>query len=224
MADMRGVNKYWQQLTDAKVQEGAHRRMVGGMWEEIGLLQFQFLKERGLRPSQVLFDVGCGSMRGGLHFIRYLDAGNYVGLDINESLLKAGAGEIAAAGLTDKRATLVQDADFDFGKIGRKADMAVAVSVFTHLHMNHILRCLVRLRPQLAAGGVFYATFFECPEDKVLADIEQFPGKLSRLDSDPFHYPRSIIRWLAEYSGYRPEFLGDWGHPRDQKMVMFTPI
>lgn len=223
MADMRGVNKYWRQLTDAELEEGVHRGMVGGMWDEIGLLQYGYLKEQGLRPSQVLFDIGCGSMRGGLHFIRYLEPGNYVGLDINESLLKAGEQEIAAAGLADRRPTLIQDADFDFDKIGRKADVALAISLFTHLHVNFIIRCLSSLRPHLSKGGALHATFFECPEGRELEGIEQFPGKLTHIDSDPFHYPPSMIRWMAEHCGYKLEHLGDWGHPRNQKMAVFRP-
>lgn len=220
MTDMRGINNYWGQLTDEELKQGAHRRRVGGMWDEIGTLQFQYLKDQGLRPSQVLFDVGCGAMRGGLHFIRYLEPGNYVGLDINESLLKAGRQEIDAAGLANKNPTLIQDEDFDFGKVGRKADLALAVSLFTHLPVNIIIRCLLSLRPHLSKDGAFHATFFECPEGQVLKSIEQFPGKLSHFDSDPFHYPPSIVRWMAEYCGYRLERLGDWGHPRNQKMAV----
>lgn len=43
-----------------------HRNYVGGLWDEIGLLQFEFLKSRGLKPHHVLVDIACGSLRAGV--------------------------------------------------------------------------------------------------------------------------------------------------------------
>jgi len=61
------------------VLEPAHWGAVGGLWREIGQLQFRLMVDEGLTPRHRLLDVGCGSMRGGVHFIRHLDAGHYVG-------------------------------------------------------------------------------------------------------------------------------------------------
>ena len=71
-----------------------HRRAVGGMWEEIGKLQFNFLVEQGLKPGHFLLDVGCGRLRGGIHFIRYLEPEHYFGIDISKVLLAAGRFEL----------------------------------------------------------------------------------------------------------------------------------
>ncbi len=38
---------------------------VGGLWDEIGQLQFDFLRAKGLLPRHKLLDFGCGSLRGG---------------------------------------------------------------------------------------------------------------------------------------------------------------
>lgn len=48
------------------------RGKVGGMWEEIGMLQFQFLVAQGIRAEHRLLDVGCGCLRGGIHLTGYL--------------------------------------------------------------------------------------------------------------------------------------------------------
>src|ERR1700744_5017746 len=51
-------------------------------WREAG--HGPFLKYRKLcklEPAQKLVDYGCGSLRLGVNFIEYLDAGNYMGLD-----------------------------------------------------------------------------------------------------------------------------------------------
>ena len=69
-----------------------HRGYVGGKWDELGRLQFDFMVARGLQPEHVFLDVACGSLRGGVHFIKYLDAGNYLGIDKERALVRRGPG------------------------------------------------------------------------------------------------------------------------------------
>ena len=42
-----------------------HREFVGGIWEVMGKLQFDFLVKQGLRPNHVFLDIACGSLRAG---------------------------------------------------------------------------------------------------------------------------------------------------------------
>ena len=79
-----------------------HREAVGGLWEEMGRLQFDFLVEQGLQPHHKFLDIGCGSMRGGRHFIAHLDPGNYFGVDREAKLLSSGKTELAAQGLLER--------------------------------------------------------------------------------------------------------------------------
>lgn len=46
-------------------REGPHRGAVGGMWDQIGKLQFEFMVKHGLKPEHKFLDIGCGSLRGG---------------------------------------------------------------------------------------------------------------------------------------------------------------
>ena len=71
-----------------------HREAVGGLWEEMGRLQFDFVANQGLKPDHKLLDIGCGSMRGGVHFVSYLENSNYYGVDCNKALLDAGRNEL----------------------------------------------------------------------------------------------------------------------------------
>ena len=48
---MTQLNAYWQQLTDEQIRAGEHRDLIGGLWEELGELQFKFLLSAGLRPD-----------------------------------------------------------------------------------------------------------------------------------------------------------------------------
>lgn len=39
------------------------REKVGGLWEQLGSLQFEYLVRNGLEPHHFLLDIGCGSLR-----------------------------------------------------------------------------------------------------------------------------------------------------------------
>ena len=217
------VNSYGRELTAEEIAAAGHRDFVGGMWDEIGALQFEFLKARGLARSHRLADVGCGALRGGVHFVRYLDPGRYYGLDVNASLLEAGRRELAAAGLAGRAPQLIADGGFALSRFGVEFDVALAVSVFTHLPMNHIVRCLVETRAVLRPGAVFYATYFEAPGNPHLVPLPHAPGGIvTHYDADPYHYAFAQVQWMAATAGMAVELVGPWGHPRDQRMLAFT--
>lgn len=217
------INRYGRQLSDEEIRAGVHRRFVGGMWDEIGKLQLDFLVRAGLRPDHRLLDVGCGALRGGLHFIRYLDRGHYFGIDSNPSLVAAGRIELEAAGLSDREPTLCVDGAFDIARLGQTFDFALAVSLFTHLPMNHIVRCLAAVGGSLAPGGRLLATFFQAPHPACLSELVQQPGGITtRYDADPYHYAVAELSMLADLAGLDTQLIGEWGHPRGQRMIQFV--
>lgn len=216
------INEYGRQLGPAEIAAGEHRTFVGGLWDEMGALQFEFLKAQGLQPGHRLVDVGCGALRGGVHFIRYLAPGHYHGIDINASLLEAGTREIAQLQLDWKEPHLLVNERFELFRFATRFDCAIATSVFTHLPLNHILRCMVEVRKVLNPGARFHATFFEAPTNAHLDPLPHTPGGISTcLDADPYHYGVDEIRWVAGNAGLVAERIGDWGHPRDQRMWSF---
>src|SRR4051794_24004227 len=58
--------EYGEPLSEAAIEKGAHRRRVGGRWQELGSLQLDFMVAQGLQPQHRLLDVGCGALRGGV--------------------------------------------------------------------------------------------------------------------------------------------------------------
>ncbi len=216
------INEYGRQLDPAEIEAGEHRSFVGGLWEEMGALQFDFLRAQGLQPGQRLVDVGCGALRGGVHFIRYLETGHYYGIDINASLIEAGAREIAQLQLDSKEPHLLVNERFELSRFATRFDCAIATSVFTHLPLNHILRCMVEVRRVLNPGARFFATFFEAPTSAHLDALPHQPGGVvTYLDTDPYHYSTDEIRWVAGNAGLAALRIGDWNHPRDQRMWSF---
>jgi len=90
-------------LTGEQMDINIHRDFVGGMWDELGRLQTDFLIAEGLKSDMRFLDIGCGCLRDGVHLIRFLLPGNYFGLDISESLLQAGYDiELPKVGLQEK--------------------------------------------------------------------------------------------------------------------------
>jgi SAM-dependent methyltransferase len=202
-----------------------HRRAVGGAgdrWEEIGRLQFEFLLGEGLEPQHHLLDMGCGSLRGGVHFIRYLEAGHYFGVDRSSSLLRRGESELKRAGVTGRNPTLVARSNFVAADLGPSFDFAIAQSLFTHLTFNSIVRCVAEVSRALRPGGRFFATFFASPGPRLrTAPMLELPIT-AKLDADPYYYDPALFSWLCEGSDLACEYRGEWDHPVSQHMLIFT--
>lgn len=198
------------------VRQAGHREYVGGLWDEVGRLQLGFLRGQGLRRDHRLLDIGCGALRGGVHLIRYLYWDRYTGVDKEPELLRIGAErEVGPAIMAAKRPTLLALADFEFDRLPTRPDIAWAHSLFTHLPMEYILRCLANLRPVMAPGGVLYATFGECDEPK---DNPAEPH-----DHRLFEYTPAEMTEAGRATGWRVQHLGKWGHPRGHRMLKLTP-
>jgi SAM-dependent methyltransferase len=211
------------------VQQGLHREIIGGLWDELGQLQHDFLSTQGLRPEHHLLDIGCGSLRGGVKIIPYLAPGHYWGIDNNEALLQAGwERELVTLGLHSRqpRDQLVVLSDFQFERLGQRFDVAIAHSVFTHISLNRIRRCLGRLAPQMNPGGRFFATFFEVEASSEREDdlLHQPGGVTTFSDRDPYHYRLRDFEYAIEDLPWRIEYIGHWGHLRDQRMLLFVRI
>ena len=218
------INTYYDlHLDQTDIDAGRHREAVGGLWDEIGLLQYNFLLERGLRPDHRLVDIGCGALRGGIHFVRHLDVGHYHGIDLSAAMIEAGRHELRLARLLHKEPRLIEDNAFAMTRFGERFDYALAISLFTHLPLNHIVRCLVETYKVLTEGGRFYATFFEAPAPAHLDPIRHEPGGIvTHYDSDPYHLAFEECVWAAGQAGLNAELIGKWKHPRDQRMLCFT--
>jgi SAM-dependent methyltransferase len=201
-----------------------HRAAVGGMFDEIGRLQLEFLKSQGLAPGDRLLDVGCGCLRGGIHFVGYLDRGKYYGVDLSGELIRAGLEvELPRAGLRGRLAAdhLLVNGDFEAWRFGATFDVAWAQSVFTHLPGDVIRKCLTEVARCVRPGGRFFATFFESGDDPSQPVAQQPGGHTTYPDRDPFHYRFADLAALGDGLPWRATRIGDWGHPRAQRMARF---
>jgi SAM-dependent methyltransferase len=186
---------------------------IGGLWNELGRLQFSFLQRRGLKPHHQLLDYGCGTLRGGRLFIPYLDAGNYLGVDISVKAIERAREVIEEEQLTTKAPELIwnKEASLDFSEIGEKTfDFVIAQSVFTHLLPEHIETCISHIPRILKSDGRFFFTNF---------DAHEFTKKSEK----DFAHPTSFYYRLADRNNLDLRDLRSaYHHPRGQSMYMLT--
>lgn len=200
----------------------AHKHNNRGKTSEVGELQFDFLVNNGLSKDDKLLDIGCGPLRGGVHFIEYLNSGNYFGVDKRELAIIYGEKKVLPDyDLRRKEYTLKTMENFNFQIFDKQFDYIIAQSVFTHLPWNSIARCLLNVRKVLGPDSEFYATFNEV-EALCTGPTESTGGYSTSIDSDPYHYTYGTFRKLCDgIEGLDVEYIGNWGHPREQKMLVF---
>jgi SAM-dependent methyltransferase len=206
---MHSYMEAYSRHTDLRVERDP-RAAVGGRWEEIGRLQFEFLLRNGLEPRHKLLDIGCGTLRGGRHFIRHLDAGNYSGMDISPRAIEFGLQLVEEEGLAEKRPRLLVNRNKDLKLTefkDEKFDFLLAQSVFTHLKAERIEECFQHVGRIMHQGSVFFFTFKLAPE-------------AVQTERKTFRYPFGFFHSLAvRHNLAVKDRSADYNHPRGQQMA-----
>ena len=214
----RLLDRYRRLRLSMQPNSKAHRGYVGGMWDEIGQVQIDFMVGQGLQPEDVFVDVACGSLRAGRHFISYLNPNNYLGLDHNGWLIEAGLKHEVSKGVRDEKCPeFVVSSAFEFDKFTKRPKLGLAQSLFSHLTQNDIHLCLANLKETMQPGGRFFATFV--PTGFLPPDYEN-PAESD--DKLAFEYDAEDILKIGRELGWQTRYIGDWGHPRGQEMLEFA--
>ncbi|PKQ46710.1 hypothetical protein [Confluentibacter flavum] len=197
------------------VDKVGHRTYVGGLWDEIGKLQFDFLVAKGLKPSDKFMDIACGSLRAGVHLIPYLEKGNYLGIDKEKKLIELGLShELDNKWMTLKEPEFIISNKFEFEKFTKTPNYAIAQSLFTHLPPKLINECFSKLKDHFDKEGVFYATYF------ISEEKHKNPNKPH--DHGIFKYTIEEVKQFGDLNGWNVEYIGNWNHPRNQQIVKYT--
>lgn len=127
------------------------------LWRMKREFQIKFLRQMGLNPEHYLIDIGCGTLRGGIPIIDYLQEGRYFGVDVRASVLEEARTELREAGLEAKNPTLFRVADMSLLTLDRKFDYMWAFSVLVHMNDRILGETLAFVSRHLSEGGAFYA-------------------------------------------------------------------
>lgn len=184
------------------------------MWYGIGMLQYHFLVAEGLRPEHKFMDIACGSLRLGQYLIPYLDERNYFGIDAEQELIDLGLEHEIPEKIKEMKKPIFDSNyvfDFDFAD---SIDYAMAQSLFTHLIIDDIRLCIRNLKKVTHKDTKFYYTFFEGESAHKHEDISHANRN--------WNYSQDELRQVSEEEGWTFNYIGDWNHPRNQKMVLLT--
>ena len=161
-----------QQLRSTYTNDEAVRRAVGGEFDALGVLMREALIHHGLKITDYLVDVGCGSGRLAKPLADYL-TGKYLGIDV-------------VPGLVDYARKLVPRADWRFEvaeglkipEADQQADMVCFFSVMTHLLHEESFVYLREARRVLRPRGKIVLTFLDF---RVAGHWESFQNNLSDI-------------------------------------------
>ena len=194
--------------TNQRVLEDPHAA-VGGIWEALGRLQFNYLIAKGLKSDSRLLDLGCGTLRGGRHFIRYLNPGNYTGTDISLEAIEYAHRLVMDENLAAREPRLFyrRPGEAFFADLGdAHFDYILAQSVFTHLPTDVVEECFAGVGRVMRPNAVFFFTFWHEAEHR-------------RKDLKDFAYPSRLFAYFAERHDLLFETRDDYNHPRGQTMA-----
>jgi SAM-dependent methyltransferase len=129
------------------------------VWRAKRDFQIAYLREHaGLLPEQRLLDLGCGTLRGGLVLIDYLEPGHYCGVEARAEVLDEGRQELLAAGLAEKSPTLIAEPrPAGLGGLPGPFDVAWAFSVLIHMSDDILDEALAVVAANLTPHGAFHA-------------------------------------------------------------------
>lgn len=122
------------------------------LWEQI--LAF------GLEPHMRCVDYGCGSLRLGQHAIRYLDAGNYFGIDVVDTFFCEGLKLIPPGLIAEKRPQLAVIDDQTIARIQEwRPDFIFSNAVLQHVPPSDLGTYSERLEAMMSAETRAFVLF-----------------------------------------------------------------
>ncbi|KAJ7569193.1 hypothetical protein O6H91_01G065700 [Diphasiastrum complanatum] len=118
---------------------------------------FEFLVQAsGLKKHHRVLEMGCGTLRVGLHFIRYLAVGQFHCLEKDPlSITTALLYELPAQGLLHKRPLILRSEDMDITGLGSGStyNLIYSSAVFIHIPDSLVWLGLQRLAPRLVLNS-----------------------------------------------------------------------
>ncbi|MCB7129689.1 MAG: class I SAM-dependent methyltransferase [Candidatus Brocadiales bacterium] len=127
------------------------------LWEMKRDFQIRFLKHVGLKPEHYLLDLGCGTLRGGIPLIEYLQEQHYYGIEVRANVLDEGKKELHEANLEYRQPVLVCAENIALLRLEKMFDLIWAYSVLIHTTDTILSDTLGFVRAHLNSTGYFYA-------------------------------------------------------------------
>lgn len=148
---------------DPPERRAARHARVGPahLWQMKREFQRDFLLRAGLAPQHRLLDLGCGTLRGGLPLITYLEPGHYTGIEARDDVLAEARLELREARLENRHPTLLHCTDLSQLSLPARFDFIWCFSVLIHMEDAIAAEALAFAARQLGDAGVLLANVNE---------------------------------------------------------------
>lgn len=179
-----------------------------GRFKSVGSAYLDLFREYGgLKPSEAVLDIGCGTGRMTTQMTDFLDSeGSYCGLDVAKRCIRRCEREFAASrpnfhfahldvynGRYNRRGT-TPASEYRFPFPDATFDFIILISVFTHMLEKDTVNYFSEIGRLLAPGGRAFMTFFLLDEERA--------ASISKGESR-FKYPKGRCYVQQEQ---QPEF------------------
>lgn len=198
MAQFHFVEDYERHVADLIAKYPIDEAMslaVGGDYETIGRIASDILIWAGLRDGMSVLDFGCGSGRVATAIAKRVSIGNFLGVDIVQSLLDY------AASKTPPHFQYVNHRELSIPAESESFDVAYAFSVFTHLLQPECYLYLADISRTLKPGGTVVLSYLDMTDHWPI--FEHTVDVLRQHQSAPLNMflSGSQIRFLAGRCG-----------------------
>ena len=189
-------------------------RGPSGAWRVDREVQARALAKLGLQPNHRLLEIGCGPLQAGAPLIRFLDAGNYVGVDISGDRLEAARAVIQRFDLDEREPRLVLSDDFGLDQLTPASfDRIWSFHVVIHFPKEAVCRFLEAVSTLLKPGGIGWFSAWVTPERA------EFNRRGTWLEFPVTEAGSDFFRSAAADCGLDCRSLGtleEWGLPSDR--------
>jgi len=144
------------------------------LWQMKREFQFKFLINHGLLPKHYLLDIGCGTLRGGIPLIDYLEKSHYFGIESRNKVLLEARKELKEAALEAKEPHLMYVPSISNFKCSQKFEFIWAFSVLIHMNDYILQETLNFISEHLSDNGVFY-TNVNIGNSTIEGEWQEFP-------------------------------------------------
>jgi len=135
---------------------------VKGLYDvSVGPRYVEFLKTEGLKANHQVLDFGCGYGRMAIPLLRFLKPRHYVGIDLSAERIRIAREFVKHQGLDGRfPGFYIARPDNDMSFLGLKSfDVIWAHSVFSHMPLSDVEKCLIALSKLLKDDGFIIANY-----------------------------------------------------------------
>ena len=131
-----------------------------GTTVESGKLQYDFLRDLGMRKDDFVLEIGHGALHASRYVIDFLEEGHFSGIDPNDWLwLESSKKDDQLRRILDeKKPIFLQNLEFDAKELGIKFQFVLSHSVLSHAAHWQLPLFLLNASACLAPGGLILAS------------------------------------------------------------------